>query len=365
MSPNIVDLGVGEVLDQPEVEERHPAAGLEQVVARVRVAVEGAQPVEAAEHEAVDRLGGQVALGLVPRRPSRRSGRPRPARSSAPGRSTGSVTTSGTWMKGWSRYESAKSCWLRASLLVVELLDEPGAELLDQRAGLEARERQAHGAEHAGPPLSRSASMASSTPGYCTFTATARPSWVMARWTWPIDADASGTGSHSAKAIVGRGAELALDDAGGQLGRHGRRVLLQLGQRVADVVGQPDVEVRRHLAQLHEGALHAAERLGDLLGRAQLELLVELGLALGRGEHPAGPVDGEAGAGPAAHPGQLGAALAAGAGHHRGSGRRRPGGVSPLRSARARRGPPGEPPPRRPPRPRPAPRSPATTPEPY
>ena len=122
------------------------------------------------------------------------------------------------------------------------------------------------------PAASRSASMASSTPGYWTLTATARSSWVMARWTWPIDADASGTGSHSANGDVGRGAELALDDARGQLGRHRRRVLLQVGQRGADVVGQPDVEVRRHLAELHEGALHAAERLGDLLGGAQLEL---------------------------------------------------------------------------------------------
>ena len=119
---------------------------------------------------------------------------------------------------------------------------------------------------------------------------------------------------------VGRGAELALDDARRQLGRHGRRVLLQVRQGGAGVVGQPDVEVRRHLAQLHEGALHAAERLGHLLGGAQLERLVELGLALGRGEHPSGLVDGEAGAGPAAHPGQLGPALAAGAGHHRGTG---------------------------------------------
>ena len=31
--------------------------------------------------------------------------------------------------------------------------------------------------------------MASSTPGYWTLTATARPSRVMARWTWPIEAD--------------------------------------------------------------------------------------------------------------------------------------------------------------------------------
>ncbi len=53
-------------LHEAEVEERHVAAGLEQVVARVRVAVEGPQPVEAAEHEAEDRLGRQVALFLTP-----------------------------------------------------------------------------------------------------------------------------------------------------------------------------------------------------------------------------------------------------------------------------------------------------------
>ena len=53
------------------------------------------------------------------------------------------------------------------------------------------------------PALSRSAATASATPGYCTFTATARPSWVIARWTWPIDAEAMGAGSHSAKISSG------------------------------------------------------------------------------------------------------------------------------------------------------------------
>ena len=53
-------------LDQPEVEERDVPAGPEQVVARVRVAVERVQPVEAAEHEAEDRLGREVALVLRP-----------------------------------------------------------------------------------------------------------------------------------------------------------------------------------------------------------------------------------------------------------------------------------------------------------
>ena len=53
------------------------------------------------------------------------------------------------------------------------------------------------------PALSRSALIASPTPGYCTFTATARPSLVMARCTWPIDAAAIGFGSHVSKTSSG------------------------------------------------------------------------------------------------------------------------------------------------------------------
>src|SRR5258705_9099861 len=43
----------------PEIQEGDLPAGAEQVVARVRVAVERVRPVQAAEHEAVDRLGGR------------------------------------------------------------------------------------------------------------------------------------------------------------------------------------------------------------------------------------------------------------------------------------------------------------------
>ena len=66
MSAISVDLVRVEPLHQAEVEERHLAARAEQVVAGVRVAVEGVQAVEAAEHEAEDGLGGEVALLLAP-----------------------------------------------------------------------------------------------------------------------------------------------------------------------------------------------------------------------------------------------------------------------------------------------------------
>jgi hypothetical protein len=60
----LVDLGGREALHQAEVEERDVAAWTEQVIARVRIAVEDAELVQAAEHEAVDGLGGQVLLAL-------------------------------------------------------------------------------------------------------------------------------------------------------------------------------------------------------------------------------------------------------------------------------------------------------------
>ena len=49
--------------------------------------------------------------------------------------------------------------------------------------------------------------MVSAMPGYCTLTATARPSMVMARCTCPIEAAAMGSGSQRANAVPGRQAE--------------------------------------------------------------------------------------------------------------------------------------------------------------
>ena len=51
-------------LHQSEVEEGHDTVAVEQVVARVRVAVERVEAVQAPEHEAEDRLGREVAFLL-------------------------------------------------------------------------------------------------------------------------------------------------------------------------------------------------------------------------------------------------------------------------------------------------------------
>ena len=82
------------------------------------------------------------------------------------------------------------------------------------------------------------------------------PSWVTARCTWPIDAAAIGIGSHSANTRSGSSPSSVAHDLRAELGRHRRRVLLQRRERVAHRLGQAVVEVARHLAELHQRALH-------------------------------------------------------------------------------------------------------------
>ena len=76
--------------------------------------------------------------------------------------------------------------------------------------------------------------MVSAMPGYCTLTATARPSWVIARCTCPIDAAAIGSGSQRANASLRRQAELFADHARGELRAHRRDAVLQPAERAAD-----------------------------------------------------------------------------------------------------------------------------------
>ena len=135
--------------------------------------------------------------------------------------------------------------------------------------------------------LSRSAAIVSAIPGYCTFTATARPSCVIARCTWPIDAAAMGSGSQRAKARSGGGAELLPQHGRGQLRAHRRDAVLQAAERAADRGRQAVVHVARHLADLHQHALHRPEGGRDVLGGLQGQVVAQLLPVLaGRREQP-------------------------------------------------------------------------------
>ena len=188
MSANSSTLVRREVLDQPEVEERHLPARPEQVVARVGVAVERRQPVQAAEHEPVDGLGRQVALVLVPGQHG--------VEADALGQ-LGGEHPAGRQRRHHVGHvdERVAAVEVGEQLLVAGLA---GRSRAPRRPGPAAPRSAVPGRSRGSarpivpksrPALSRSARIASSTPGYWTLTATARPSRVMARWTCPIDAD--------------------------------------------------------------------------------------------------------------------------------------------------------------------------------
>ena len=181
--------------------------------------------------------------------------------------------------------------------------------------------------------MSRSARIASPTPGYCTFTATARPSWVMARCTWPIDAAAIGSGSHVGEHAprVARPAPRATTWAASSA-LIGGAFDCSSAERLAHGLGQALVEVARHLAELHQGALHVPEGLGDRLRRLQLELRRRARPGARPTRTPGGPGGGRTGP-PALAPMPAIAALRAVAA--RAGDRRRPAGCDAAARLRA------------------------------
>jgi len=92
----------------------------------------------------------------------------------------------------------AEQLEVRSLLEVVDLLGHPCAHLLEHRVQVDGAEVSRQVEEHA-----QVLEVALDDPvhlGYCTFTATSRPSWRRPRWTWPIEAAAQGASSSSRKA---------------------------------------------------------------------------------------------------------------------------------------------------------------------
>ena len=197
-----LDLVVGEALAQPEVEERDVAAGAEQVVARMRIAVEGTQLVDAPEREPVQALGGELTL-LV-----------RPADDLGERCALGELRGEHTARR--QVVDHRRHVDVRMPPVVVHEQALVGSPRCGSRAPRPAGPCSSPTMGLGSMPgnsidmtvnsrsvFSRSAATAWSTPGYWTLTATSRPSWVTARCTWPMDAAASGTGSHTANTRSG------------------------------------------------------------------------------------------------------------------------------------------------------------------
>ena len=160
-----------------------------------------------------------------------------------------------------------------ALVRVVELLGEPLLDLGDHLRG-SSELKLCAGTCRAGRCSRRSDSIASATPGYCTLTATARSLPVLVEDDGPVDLADRCRGDRLGipldEDLLRRRAELLRDHLGGEVAAHRRGVRLQLGEREANRLGKAVVEVARHLPDLHQGALHVAEALGDVFGGAQL-----------------------------------------------------------------------------------------------
>ena len=147
---------------------------------------------------------------------------------------------------------------------VVELLDEPRAQLFDQRPGFETRKEQSERTEHhvgideIGADRLVDAGVLDLDRHRAGLSASPRD--APARSTPPRSA----SGPIRANTRLGRVAELLAHDLRGQLGCHRRRILLQRRERLAHRLRQPVVEIARHLAELHERALQLAEHAGDI-----------------------------------------------------------------------------------------------------
>src|SRR5215467_11413103 len=82
---------------------------------------------------------------------------------------------------------------------------------------------------------------------------------------------------------VRRHSEFLLDHSSGEFRAHRRNAVLKPAERPPDTGRQTFVDVAGHLADLHQDAFHRPERLGDVLGGLEREILAQLLALLTRG----------------------------------------------------------------------------------
>ena len=87
-------------------------------------------------------------------------------------------------------------------------------------------------------------------------------------------------------------AELFADDFRREFRAHRRGILLKVGKSATDVFGKALVDVTGHLADLHERALHLAERFGDLLRGLHFKRKVQFATFSCIGKNPTGAMSG-------------------------------------------------------------------------
>ena len=282
-------------LHEAVVEERDAAVVVELVVARVRVAVEHPAPQHGVLGEPPQDFGGALLRGVGLRRAElleRHAVDP-----------LGGEQTFGRQLRDETRDADPRVAGVQLGELddvaclelVVELLAHARPQLVDERLGVEALQhhRREHRVHHLGGVeigLDRGADAGVLHLDRDVEAARRDRSMDLAdarrgdREVGPVEEDP-----------LRWVAELGRHDTGRERRCHRRGVGLQGGEGGLGLLRQRLEDEADQLAGLHQHALHLAELLGDVLGGADRELLVELGASLGRGTHPACLADGEAG----------------------------------------------------------------------
>jgi hypothetical protein len=267
------ELVVGEVLDQPEIQEADLPARTEQVVPRVRVAVERVRAVQAAEHEAVDRLGGQVALGL---RPGDELGEPR-----AVGQFAGHHAAGGQLGHDAGHVNGrVAGVVAREHLLVpgfpavVELLGDAFSQLGQQRVDvLHRRGDLEHPAQQRDVAQVGLDGLGDARVLHLHRDGPAVPGDRAVHL--PDRRGRDGFRVPGGEGQVRRLSQLFGDDLRGQFRAHRGHAVLQPAQRPPGGGGQAVVDVAGHLAQLHQHALHRPQGGRDVLGGLQGQVVAQ------------------------------------------------------------------------------------------
>ena len=298
---------VGQPRDRAEVEHQQPAVGQQLEVARVRVGVQQPRPGGSAVVELREQRPGLVALL---RRTARDHLRQFPAAHPLAhhrARRRGHHPRHGDQRVAVE--DLGEGALVRRLVAVVELLLHALAQLVDQRFDVLTRHQRLQ------------------QPAHPRQLPQVRPQRLLRARVLDLDRDLAAVVPHRAVHLPdaggrgGRVVELAkpLGPAAAELlgehpvdvaGRHRRRGVLQLRQRLAErarqLVGHRGLEDRQRLPELHRAALELAQHGEKLLGAARHQLCGDL-LTVAAGEAPAPP-----GRGPARDPegkaGELGRA---------------------------------------------------------
>ena len=254
---------------------------MEQVVARMRVAVEGVHLVQAPEHEAVDRLPGQVALGLGP---AGQLGEPRAVREVA-----GHQAASGELLDDAGNVNRRVAFVVAGEQLlvpglgaVVKLLGDAFPQLREQRVDVLARRGDLEHPAQQGDV----AQVGLDGLGDAGVLDLHRDRATVKGDRAVHLPDRCGRDRYRVpgrEGLLRRQTELFRDDLRGQFGAHRRHAVLQPAQRPARGRRQAVVDVAGHLAHLHQHALHRPQGGGDVLGGLQGQVVPQLLPVLARG----------------------------------------------------------------------------------